>query len=98
MSIYHDFSITRHQNGRLEIHDVPPVGAVCAFSLELLANMEVGASVDSDGHLTLRFERRSAVGSGRPFMPIKLVLEPVRFDPDNVMFGPLRMLACRRIA
>ena len=82
MTTYHDFSVTTHDDGRLTVNDPPPIGALSAFSLELLAEMVRGVGVDDAGRLVV----------------VGLVFRPVRFDPGGFQFGPPQLLVCERVA
>lgn len=97
MGLYHDFSLTERRSGQPEIHDAPPVGALSAFSLELLAQMSRWVGVDDSGRLVLYVSERPAADRRR-LIPVALTFEPVRFDPGNVLGGPPQMLVCRRVA
>jgi hypothetical protein len=84
MAEFHDFSIKEHADGRLEVVDPPPVGALSAFACELLANITAdrGFGVDDEGRLVV----------------LGLVFEPVRFDSDLIQFGQPHTIVCRRVA
>lgn len=80
----HDFTITEHADGRLEVNDPPPVGALSAFACALLADTvaERGVGVDDEGRLVI----------------LGLVFEPVRFDSGGIQFGQPHTIVCRRVA
>jgi hypothetical protein len=79
---YHDFSVTQHENGRLEVNDPPPIGAHSAFTLGLLAEADRGIGVDPEGRLVV----------------LGMVFRLVGLDPGGNQFGPPQMLVGERVA
>jgi hypothetical protein len=79
-----DFAIREHADGRLEVLDPPPVGALTPLSCALLADTmaERGIGVDDAGRLVI----------------LGLVFAPVRFDSGGIAFGQPHAIVCRRVA
>jgi hypothetical protein len=84
VSRYHDFSVTEHADGRLEVNDPPPVGTLSPFACELFASTaaERGVGVDDEGRLVV----------------LGLVFRPVRFDSGGIQFGQPQTIVCERVA
>jgi len=88
MDTHADLTIRRHDDGRIEVLDPPPVGTETTFSLGLLAmatndgGTGEGIGLDADGNLVVAGQ---------------VTYRPVRFIHAGGDLGPLD-LVCERVA